>query len=336
MLVGFCGTDREIVHGQLGRLPPGSDHLVLGHEMVGVVAEVGDRATDLRPGQLVTAMVRSACRRCVPCALGRPDYCLSGQYSEFGIAGLDGFAQPAINICSSMVVPVPREVASFAVLTEPLAVVVKALDQASTVLARIPGRLSDTPRWGEGLHAVVAGAGTIGVLSTYLLSDRGFTVTTLDVQPAGSAAARLVQQADAQYVQVSSEDARSAAQSVGPADVVLEATGDARLAFELLRTLAPGAVMVWIGSSGHDGRAAESFDIGRAQRRAVANHHAVIGTVNASRSDFAEAIKALGALTRRAGFAGIITSVLPPERFAEAIAPRRDAIKQVVAFDWRG
>src|SRR4051812_7235301 len=37
--VGVCGTDKEIIDAKFGAPPPGSDHLVLGHEAVGVVEE---------------------------------------------------------------------------------------------------------------------------------------------------------------------------------------------------------------------------------------------------------------------------------------------------------
>ena len=32
LALGICGTDREIVKGVYGWAPPGSDHLIIGHE----------------------------------------------------------------------------------------------------------------------------------------------------------------------------------------------------------------------------------------------------------------------------------------------------------------
>src|SRR6476659_513646 len=50
--VGVCGTDREICEFKFGEPPPGSEHLVLGHEALGEVIEVGPGVQGLRPGNL--------------------------------------------------------------------------------------------------------------------------------------------------------------------------------------------------------------------------------------------------------------------------------------------
>ncbi len=39
--VGVCGTDREICAFEYGTPPEGSPHLVIGHESLGEVVEVG-------------------------------------------------------------------------------------------------------------------------------------------------------------------------------------------------------------------------------------------------------------------------------------------------------
>src|SRR5437667_6775295 len=59
--VGVCGTDREICAFQYGTPPDGSEHLVIGHESLGEVVEVGSDVSRLRPGDLVVTMVRRPC-----------------------------------------------------------------------------------------------------------------------------------------------------------------------------------------------------------------------------------------------------------------------------------
>src|SRR5262249_61091568 len=56
--VGLCGTDREISSFEYGSPPPGSDHLILGHESLAEVVEVGPVVRNLRPGDLVVAIGR--------------------------------------------------------------------------------------------------------------------------------------------------------------------------------------------------------------------------------------------------------------------------------------
>src|SRR5438876_8991822 len=91
--VGVCGTDREICAFQYGTPPAGSDHLVIGHESLGEVVEVGPAVSRVKPGDLVIATVRRPCPHdsCAACRAGRPDFCLTGDYHEHGIKDMHGF-----------------------------------------------------------------------------------------------------------------------------------------------------------------------------------------------------------------------------------------------------
>jgi threonine dehydrogenase-like Zn-dependent dehydrogenase len=48
--VGICGTDKEICSFEYGTPPAGEDHLVIGHEALAEVVEVGSAVSGLRPG----------------------------------------------------------------------------------------------------------------------------------------------------------------------------------------------------------------------------------------------------------------------------------------------
>lgn len=67
--VGICGTDLEFANF----FPTPA---VLGHEGSGVVEEVGDRVTTVRPGDHV-AMSFASCGKCSMCLTGMPAYCRS-------------------------------------------------------------------------------------------------------------------------------------------------------------------------------------------------------------------------------------------------------------------
>ena len=107
-LVGFCGTDREIIHGGVA-VNPDEGILILGHEMVGVAADIGTSVDSIRSGDRVVPMVRLPCSSCVPCSLGRSDFCLSGEYREFGITRMHGFARPFVVVPAPALLPVPPE-----------------------------------------------------------------------------------------------------------------------------------------------------------------------------------------------------------------------------------
>src|SRR5580704_6504294 len=59
--VGVCGTDKEIVSFQYGTPPEGSDYLVIGHESLGEVVEIGSQVRSLKKGDLIVTMVRRPC-----------------------------------------------------------------------------------------------------------------------------------------------------------------------------------------------------------------------------------------------------------------------------------
>ena len=54
--VGICGTDKEIVAGEYGWAPPGSERLVLGHESLGRV-ERAPAGSGFSEGDLVAGVV---------------------------------------------------------------------------------------------------------------------------------------------------------------------------------------------------------------------------------------------------------------------------------------
>src|SRR2546425_899816 len=85
--VGLCGTDAEINHGLYGKPPDGDEYLILGHENLGVVEDVGKKVKGWKPGDLVVATVRRPCGICPQCKAGENDMCSSGKYTERGIIG---------------------------------------------------------------------------------------------------------------------------------------------------------------------------------------------------------------------------------------------------------
>jgi glucose 1-dehydrogenase len=84
------------------------------------------------------------------------------------------------------VVRIPPELESVAVLTEPLSVAEKAIQEAVNVqIARLP-EAHATPDWLYGRRCLVAGIGPIGLLASLALRLRGAQVYGLDVVDPGS------------------------------------------------------------------------------------------------------------------------------------------------------
>ncbi len=94
--VRACGVCRTDLHVADGELPHPKLPLVLGHEIVGVVAELGAGATRFRPGERVgVPWLGWTCGDCPDCRAGRENLCerarftgyqLDGGYAEYTVA----------------------------------------------------------------------------------------------------------------------------------------------------------------------------------------------------------------------------------------------------------
>lgn len=71
-LASICSSDLHIKHGSVPRAVPG---ITVGHEMVGVVEEVGSGVTHVQPGDRVTVNVETFCGECFFCKKGFVNNC---------------------------------------------------------------------------------------------------------------------------------------------------------------------------------------------------------------------------------------------------------------------
>jgi len=297
--VGICGTDREEAAGGRACAPAGQADLIIGHEMLGQVVASGDAVTRVRLGDYAVMTVRRGCGRCLPCAMSRPDMCATGDYAERGIWALDGFQSEYAVDHESSVVRVPSDLEPVAVLTEPLSVIEKALDESVRVQqARLP-QAGATPDWIFGRPCLVAGLGPIGLLAALALRLRGAEVFGLDIVDEGTPRPRWLTHIGGRYIDGRQVPAERVAGTVGPVDVIVEATGVPALAFNLLDALAPDGACILTGIPGGD----RSLQVPGAEiiRRLVLNNQILIGSVNAARDHFQMAVDDLAAAQLRWG-----------------------------------
>src|SRR5438132_11510039 len=90
---GVCGTDKEICAFEYGTPPSGSEQLVIGHELLGEVVEVGLKVTRVKVVDLVVPMVRRPCPHdyCIAFRADRQDFCFTGEFHECRIKDSNGF-----------------------------------------------------------------------------------------------------------------------------------------------------------------------------------------------------------------------------------------------------
>lgn len=82
---GFCGSDFHKYEGKKNTHPI-KYPVPLGHEISGVVAEVGEGVTDFAPGDLVTVDPNWSCGHCSFCQKGMPHFCKSARGVVKGMA----------------------------------------------------------------------------------------------------------------------------------------------------------------------------------------------------------------------------------------------------------
>jgi threonine dehydrogenase-like Zn-dependent dehydrogenase len=326
--VGVCGTDREVVQFKHGKPPEGEDHLIVGHECVGEVVEVGAQVKNLAPGDLVVPRVRRPCPSpdCLPCRTGNTDFCVTGEYTERGIHGAHGFAAEYFVEDVEYLHQVPRELREVAVLTEPLTIAEKALREVAHVQTRMP--------WKRALpgKAVVLGAGPVGLLGAMALMRAGFQTTVYSRGKAPDAKSKLTEALGATYVSSEENTVDALVEQRGKADVVYEAAGVASAAFCLVRGLAPNGVFVFTGVPESE---EERLDEGELMKQWVMNNQVLIGTVNAAAVDFEAAVEDLGRFRTKwpGGLERLITARHPPEDYAEVVTgDKRSDIKDVIVF----
>src|SRR5258708_3914586 len=90
---GICGSDVETYRGHLGGPRPA---FIPGHEPLGIIEEVGQRAAErwgVRPGDRVALEVIVPCRSCQDCLTGRYQFCRRRKYGH-GVTGID--TEPAL------------------------------------------------------------------------------------------------------------------------------------------------------------------------------------------------------------------------------------------------
>jgi len=331
--VGICGTDREEAAGGRARAPAGRNDLVIGHEMLGQVEEAGKGVTRVKPGDLVVLSVRRGCGKCLPCLMNRSDMCLSGDFTERGIWGADGYDTELVVEKEEYAVRLPRELHATGVLTEPTTIVEKAVDEAVRIqCARLPDAAS-RPDWLHGRRCLVAGLGPVGLLGAMVLRLRGAEVYGLDVLDAASAKPLWLTAIGGMYVDGRTVRADQVGKLLGPMDLILEAAGIASLDFDLLDALALNGIYLLTGIPGGDRPL--QIDGPALMRTLVLNNQAIVGSVNASRDHYQMAASDLETAGMRwpGHVEKLVTRLHPREEFAAALAPpERDEIKTVIQW----
>jgi glucose 1-dehydrogenase len=331
--VGVCGTDHEIARFEYGTPPSGEPYLVIGHESLAEVVDVGRAVSRLAPGDLVVTTVRRPCGqpKCRPCQNGRPDFCRTGGYTERGIKGRHGFMTDEVIDDDKNMHLVPKKLADVAVLTEPLTIAEKALIELDSVLTRMPW-IDPARAESRGMNAVVLGAGPVGLLGALALLVRGFDTWVYSRESATSDRAGWVERVGGRYLCSADLPVGDLPKRVDNVDLIYEATGAATLAFAAMPAIGSNGIFIFTGVPGH--KAPVTLDGEAVMRNLVLENQLLYGTVNAGPPAFEAAIADLAKFEARwpGPLRELITGRFPPEAITDVLAGEPGAIKSVIRF----
>jgi 2-desacetyl-2-hydroxyethyl bacteriochlorophyllide A dehydrogenase len=163
---GICGTDMHLYFIGDPMIKPG---VVLGHENVGTVYELGEGVTGFKIGDRVVAGPPGSCGKCYYCLHGHPNICVNGFPQTNGLGVDGGMAEyMLVRDARQMLFKIPDNV-SFedAVLTDTIATAYRAITQSAFKL---------------GDNVVVSGAGPIGLSAVQIFRRAGARhITSLEV-----------------------------------------------------------------------------------------------------------------------------------------------------------
>jgi L-iditol 2-dehydrogenase len=263
--IGICGSDIHVFHG---RHPYTSYPIVQGHEVSGIISQVGKQVKFLSEADLVVFMPQVTCGECYPCRHGMYHICDSLKVMGFQT---NGAAQEYFPIKADLVMKLPEVVAlDHAALIEPISVAVHALSRFGNV---------------AGLNVLVLGAGTIGNLVAQVAAASGAKkVLITDISEYKRNKAR--QCGLNNVVNPAKEElGKAILKTFGPdrADLILECVGVQATISEAIANARKGSAIIVVGVFGDK----PSVDLGLVQDRELS----LMGTLMYQRKDYVRAIE---------------------------------------------
>jgi uncharacterized zinc-type alcohol dehydrogenase-like protein len=166
---GVCHSDIHFARGEWGEIPYPA---VPGHEIAGVVAEVGSDVAGFAPGDRVgVGCMVNSCRECENCRAGQQQYCLNGNTGTYASVDLDGTVTQGgysthVVVVEDFVLRVPQSI---------------PYEAAAPLLCAGITTYSPLAHWnaGPGQRVAVVGLGGLGHMAVKIAQAMGAEVTVL-------------------------------------------------------------------------------------------------------------------------------------------------------------
>jgi L-idonate 5-dehydrogenase len=310
---GICGSDLHYFqHGGFGTVRI-KEPMVLGHEVSGVIDQVGSEVKGFRPGQRIAISPSRPCGVCRFCQQGLHNHCMDMHFygSAMRFPHIQGAFRETLVIDAAQAHAIADELPlSEAALAEPLSVGLHAIARAGSVF---------------GKRVLVTGCGPIGALLIAGLRRAGAAeIVAADIADLPLACALKMGADEAINLAQHPDGLAPYAADKGRFDVMFEASGSDKALRSGLEVVAPRGVIVTIGLGG---------DISMPLNLLVGKEIDLRGTFR-FHSEFAVAVAFLN--QRLIDARPVISDILALDQASEAFrlaGDKRQSMKVQIAFD---
>lgn len=235
---GVCGSDLHYYnHGGFGTVRL-KQPMILGHEVSGVVEELGEGIDHLSVGELVAVSPSRPCGECQYCAEDLPNHCINMRFygSAMPFPHIQGAFREQLIADASQCVSATGLSAGEAAMAEPLSVVLHAVKRAGHM---------------AGKKVLVTGCGPIGTLSILAAKEAGAAmVVATDLSDNALGFAKMVG-ADRTINMMSESDGLAQyAEGKGTFDVLFECSGAQPALAAGIAAMRPRGVVMQLGLGG--------------------------------------------------------------------------------------
>ncbi|MGB3553635.1 MAG: L-idonate 5-dehydrogenase [Jannaschia sp.] len=233
---GICGSDLHYYnHGGFGTVRL-REPMILGHEVSGRIAALGEGVTGLEVGQLVAVSPSRPCGACRFCLDGQPNHCLDMRFygSAMPFPHIQGAFRQILVADAAQCADATGLTPGEAAMAEPLAVCLHAMRRAGPLVGR---------------SVLVTGCGPIGTLC--ILAARRAGADLIVATDLGRFTLDLARKAGAdRTVNVADETLDAYGADKGTFDILFECSGAAAALASAIPAMRPGGRIVQLGLGG--------------------------------------------------------------------------------------
>lgn len=235
---GICGSDLHYYnHGGFGTVRV-KEPMILGHEVSGHIAALGEGVSGLAIGDLVAISPSRPCGHCEYCHKGLPNHCFNMRFygSAMPFPHIQGAFRERLVAKASQCVKADGLSASEAAMAEPLSVTLHATRRAGEIL---------------GKRVLVTGCGPIGTLSILSARRAGAAeIVAADISGPALDFARKVGADCTVNLSENPDGLAEYAQNKGSFDILYECSGAASALVAGIHAMRPRGVIVQLGMGG--------------------------------------------------------------------------------------